>query len=433
MSALICEVRQGSIADELGIKAGDILVRIDGRKVMDILDYQFFSVDEEVEIEIEKPDGQMEIIEIEKDAGESLGLGFDRVIFNRMKKCANQCLFCFVDQLPPGMRRSLYFKDDDYRLSFLYGNFISLTNLSAADRKKIYAMKLSPLYVSVHSMDASIRSEIMGSSKAALIAGEIEKLQEHGISIHAQIVLCPGINDGTSLYNSIEKLAFYYPAVLSIGIVPVGITRCNSRLDRIRPVSRQEAHTLIKRVEVYQKQFRKKLGCGFVYLADEFYIKAGLEFPDAEYYDDFCQLENGIGFCRMLLDDFQAMEGDLPEELPEREIFLTTGISAAGVLKRIASRLNQVKGLHVEVLPVVNHFFGEQITVTGLLTGVDILQALGSGYSGKTVILPEVLLKEGELVFLDGMTVDELARQSGAAIVITDGSAAGLIESALNS
>lgn len=431
MGALISEVREGSIAEELGIQAGDWLVRINQRKVLDILDYQFYSQDDAIEIEIKKLNGDVEIIEIEKDAGEDLGLGFDQVLFNKMKKCANKCEFCFIDQLPPGMRESLYFKDDDYRLSFLYGNFISLTNLTAADREKIYEMRLSPLYVSVHSTDRHIRARIMGSAKAADIIDEIQAFREHGIAMHAQIVLCPGINDGESLYSSVECLAQFYPTVLSVGIVPVGITGYSHCPERIRPVDSQEAEEIIQRVEDLQAGYRKSLGSGFVYLADEFFIKAGQPFPEDDYYDDYCQLENGIGFCRCLLDEFAELADTLPARIAPREVAIITGISSAGVLQTLAQGLENVEGLTVEVIPVVNHFFGEQITVTGLLTGSDIIKSLGQDYHGRIVLVPEVLLKDGTTVFLDDVTVEELAAASGAQIILVDGSASDLIDKAL--
>lgn len=429
MGARISRVEEDSIASLLGIKAGDVLHGINGRPVLDILDYQFYAPDEELEIEIESAGGERQIFEIEKDAGEDLGLTFDRVLFNRMKKCANRCLFCFIDQLPQGLRRSLYIKDDDYRLSFIYGNFISLTNLSTADRARINRLRLSPLFVSVHSMVPEIRAELMGSDQAACIEEEIERLQAAGLQMHAQIVLCPNLNDGESLEYSISRLAAYYPTVLSVGIVPLGLTDYSPHRDRLRPVHADEAAVLARLADSSQERYRQELGCGFVYLGDEFYIKAGLDFPPAAYYDDYCQLENGIGFCRRLLDDFAALEPGLPERVdPGRDYVLLTGVSAAGVLERVAAGFNRVKGLNIEVLPVVNHVFGTLVTVTGLLTGRDILEQMGRDYAGRKVILPSVALKDDAPVFLDDMTVDELARRTGARFIMAEGSAADLID-----
>lgn len=429
LGARIRRVEEDSIASLLGIQPGDVLYRINGRPVLDILDYQFWAPDEELEIEIESASGGRQIFEIEKDAGEDPGLIFDQVLFSPMKKCANRCLFCFIDQLPPGLRHSLYVKDDDYRLSFIYGNFISLTNLGTADWDRIRRLRLSPLYVSVHSMVPEIRAELMGSDRAAGIEEGIQALKAAGVQLHAQIVFCPGLNDGESLEYSLNRLAELYPTVLSAGIVPLGLTNFNPRMDLLRPVRPDEAAALVRLADSFQERFRRELGCGFVYLGDEFYIKAGLDFPPASYYDDYCQLENGIGFCRQLLDEFSALEHELPQRLePEREYIIVTGVSAAGVLGGIAERLNRIEGLNIQVLPVISQLFGPMVTVAGLLVGKDILNRLGREYAGRRILLPEVALKDDSPVFLDDMSLGELEELTGARFILVDGSAGSLIE-----
>jgi putative radical SAM enzyme (TIGR03279 family) len=318
VSAPITGVISGSIAEEMAIEAGDTLLFINSQEIQDIIDYQFYSHDDFIVVEIEKTNGELWSLEIDKDWDEELGLLFDDVIFDKMRVCQNRCLFCFVDQLPPGMRKTLYIKDDDYRYSFLYGNFISLTNLKEKDWRKIINMHLSPLYVSVHCMDPELRVKILGSKRAASIREDLKRLLDAGIEIHTQIVLCPGINDGEILKQSIEELSSYYPTVQSVGIVPVGLTGHRLKLPQLQVVSSEQSRNLIEMVNKYQAEYRKVFRRGFVYLADEFFIKAGVGFPKAEYYDDYCQIENGIGLARIFLDEFRDLEKTLPKRVEKR-------------------------------------------------------------------------------------------------------------------
>lgn len=427
MAAKISEVITDSIADEVGIEVGDKLLSINGQQINDILDYQFYSQDDLIVVEIQKANQEIWSVDIEKDCDENLGLIFAGVVFDKMKVCQNRCLFCFVDQLPRGLRRTLYVRDDDYRYSFLYGNFITLTNLSEADWQKIIAMRLSPLYVSVHCIQAELRATMLKNPAAASIKKDLERLKKAGIEVHTQIVLCPGINDGPILNETITELAALYPSVISVGIVPIGLTNYRSQLPPLDLVSRAEARELIDKVDNWQKEFRHDWGQGFVYLADEFYIKAGQEFPAAVYYDDYCQIENGIGLARSFLDDFTAIEALLPETVEEKNVYLITGMSAQGILEKISARLHKIKGLTVHIIPVKNSFFGENITVTGLLTGRDICTALERNYEGKRVIIPEVVFKQDQEILLDDISLDTIKEKTGADIITVDGTASDLV------
>lgn len=424
----ICRVSADSIGEELGICPGDRLVSINGRLIKDILDYQYLSADDYLELELIKSDGEQWVIEIEKDYSESLGLEFDEVLFDKIRPCINKCIFCFVDQLPEGMRESLYVKDDDYRLSFLFGNFITLTNLSKRDWDKLLEMRLSPLYVSVHSTDPDIREKMLGTPRARNIMDELARLKQNGFEIHTQIVLCPGINDGIHLAETVESLASLWPSVRSVGIVPVGLTGYRAGLASLTPVSEKEAGYLIQTVQGWQDVFRRKIKTGFVYLADEFFIRAGQDVPADEYYDDYPQLENGIGLARSFLEDFEAGLSQLKRPVQTQPtVNLVCGQSAAAVLAIIAERLNR-KGFSVRLVPVTNNYFKGGVTVTGLLTGDDLKKQLAHTYAGQRVLIPGVMLRDGKSVFLDDVSVDELAEATGALLTVIDPTPEALLD-----
>ncbi|MGE5405511.1 MAG: DUF512 domain-containing protein [Candidatus Saccharibacteria bacterium] len=425
--AKVAAVEKGSIAEEIGIESGDRIVSINGTPVLDILDYQFLCSDEEIEINIVKPSGEQWLAEIERDMSESLGIIFDDVVFDRIRPCRNKCLFCFVDQLPRGMRKTLHVKDDDYRLSFLYGNFITLTNLSKQDWAKILGMRLSPIYVSVHSTNPETRSRLLGSKKAGSIMRDLQILKDHEIEVHTQIVLCPGINDGDDLAQTIDELASLWPSVQSVGIVPVGLTGHRDKLADIPPVDIEHAQSITMDGHGWQKRFRNEFGLGFVYLADEFYVKTAQVFPDAGYYDDYPQLENGIGLARLFLDDYYDLEPSFPVWHKEMEpIYTVCGYSAIPVLQEISAGLKN-HGVDLRVIPVKNNCFGTQVTVTGLVTGRDIAETLGSAYKGKPVIVPEIMLKDATDLFLDNVTVNEIAKLSGARLRVVEMGAGALL------
>lgn len=418
---LIEEVLPGSIADEVGIETGDLLLLINGQKPRDLIDYRFICSDDELELEIQKKDGEVWVCEIEKDFDEDLGIRFLEDTFDGIRSCANRCIFCFIDQMPPGMRNSLYVKDDDYRLSFLHGNFVTLTNLTRLDLDRILRMRLSPLYISVHTTNPILREEMLGNRKAGEIYKQLTELAEAGIQMQTQIVLCPGVNDGPELDKTIQDLALLWPSVKSIAIVPVGLTGYRENLKPLRKFTGVEAEGLVNTIHDYQKRFIEKFGSPLVYLADEFYVLAGAEFPDSKYYGDFPQLENGVGLARLFYDSFNREQNELPAKLPtEKNIAIITGISGEAVLNPVVSRLNQIKDLYVELIAVKNTYFGGHVTVTGLLTGKDIIETLKNNKEFDEILLPSVMCKRDEPVFLDGITPKQLELELGTPVRVVD-------------
>ncbi len=428
MSALIVKVEKSSIADDIGLIPGDMLLSIDGNEINDILDYRFWVGSDQLALEIEKADGKIWALEVEKDYDEDLGLEFEDLLFDRLKSCQNRCVFCFIDQLPHHMRKTLYIKDDDYRHSFLFGNFITLSNLKEEDWEKISTMRLSPLYISVHALQPQLRSMLLGNQRAGGIRQDLLRLSQAGIQCHTQIVLCPGLNDGQVLEETIEGLAELYPSVASIGIVPVGLTGHRKRLPELRTLNEAEALALVNLIHSYQNRFRSKLGYGLLYGADEIYLKAGQSLPDLEYYDDFPQVENGIGISRLFLDEFLQLKEKLPSKVAKRELYIVTGQSAVGIWEQILSQLNNIQGLKVHILPVKNEYFGGQVTVTGLLTGRDIIKTLGTDYAGQTILLPEIIFKEGQDILLDDLRWADIQRACGAQLKVIETTASALIE-----
>lgn len=418
---LIEEVLPGSIADEVGIETGDVLLLINGQKPKDLIDYRFICSDDQLEVEIQKKDGEVWVCEIEKDFDEDLGIRFSEDTFDGIRNCANRCIFCFIDQMPPGMRNSLYVKDDDYRLSFLHGNFVTLTNLTRSDLDRILQMRLSPLYISVHTTNPVLREEMLGNRKAGGILKQLTELSEAGIEMHTQIVLCPGVNDGSELDKTIQDLSMLWPSVKSVAIVPVGLTGYREKLRTLRKFTGVEAAKLVDTIHEYQKKFLNEFGTPLVYLADEFYVMAGAEFPDAEYYGDFPQLENGVGLARLFYESFHREELKLPVQLPaEKSVAMVTGVSGETVLTPVVSRLNQIKNLQVELIAVKNTFFGGHVTVTGLLTGRDVIEALNNKEKFDEILLPSVMCKRDEPVFLDGLTPDQLEIELETPVRVVD-------------
>lgn len=405
---VVANVEVGSIADELDIKPKDKILEINGMKVCDIIDLSFALADEYIEILVEKENGDQEILEVEKDYDEELGIEFEEAVFDGIRRCANKCLFCFVDQMPPGMRESLYVKDDDYRLSFLYGNFITLTNLGPKDFQRIYNLHLSPLYISVHATDTKVRKLLVGNKNAGTILKYLKELTEHGIEVHTQIVLCPGLNDGVILEKTLADLYALVPGILSVAVVPVGVTAYRDNLYNLSTFSKQQACNVIEQVKVWQEKARAEFGKTFVYLADEFYIMADYPIPPSEHYDGFPQLENGIGLVRSFLDDWDKCNVEPYRYDKAKHINIISSISSEKVLKPLIDKIN-IPNLHIRLLPVVNHFFGPKITVTGLLTGRDILQTLRKEADPNAeVIIPGITLRKGEGIFLDGLKPSDL-------------------------
>jgi putative radical SAM enzyme (TIGR03279 family) len=407
---LIARVVPDSIAEELKLQAGDTLLQVNGQPVQDIIDLSFALADDTVELLVEKTNGEQEVLEIEKEYDEDLGLEFESAVFDQVRRCANRCIFCFVDQMAPGMRESLYVKDDDYRLSFLYGNFVTLTNLTEQDLDRIRRFHLSPLYVSVHATDGKVREKMLNHRYAGRILEQLHMLMEYGIELHTQVVLCPGINDGKILEKTISDLYALYPQVLSMAIVPVGLSRFRDNCFPLEVFSAEQARQVIAQVVTWQKKCRKETGETFVYLADEFYLSAGEPVPDYELYDQFPQLENGIGMVRSFLHEWEeagAVDGRYSEP---HAIDVVCGLSAHKILQPLLESIS-VPNLSIRVIPVENVFFGPQITVSGLLTGQDVLHTLQQQSGGRSgVIVPGVALRKGENIFLDNKSCDDLEK-----------------------
>jgi len=410
---IISAVADGSIAAELGLNPGDALLAVNGKPVNDIIDLSFALADEYVELLVARQSGEEELFAVEKDYDQDLGLEFASAVFDRVRPCANRCVFCFVDQMPPGMRESLYVKDDDYRLSFLYGNFITLTNLTQRDLARIRRLHLSPLYVSVHATDGDIRASLLGNPRAKDILGRLKDLTADGIELHTQVVLCPGLNDGPVLERTIADLYALAPGVLSLAIVPVGLTRHREKCRPLRGFTPEEAAGVISAVASWQRRCRAETGASFVYLADEFYLACGQPIPAYDHYDDFPQLENGVGIVRSFLAEWDETAVSGQGYSTPHNIDVVCGVSAATVLGPLLSRLS-LPNLTVNLVPVVNAFFGPDVTVTGLLTGADIIAALRAGDRPQGgVVIPGVALRKGENIFLDGLTPEDVSRALG--------------------
>jgi len=401
----IVEVHPNGIAHELGIKSGDFVVKINSETVNDQLDYRFFSAEEYLELLIQRGNEQI-LFEIDKEYQEDIGIELQEM---KMKSCGNNCVFCFVYQNPEGMRKALYFKDEDYRFSFLYGHYVTLTTVNQKELERIVKQQLSPLYISVHSTEEETRKKLLGIKKDDRLLEKIDFLVKGGIELHTQIVLCPGINDGNIFEKTVEDLKQFYPGVKSIAVVPVGLTKHRTNLFDLRLHTTDELLNMIDYTNEYRKKLAKQLGSSFIYLADEFYIKAGKSFPDANYYDDFYQIENGVGEFRDLINNFENIANDLPDAIKESiDISWVTGTLAAESLEKlILSKLYKINNLNINVFPITNKFYGENITVSGLLTGQDIFEQLKNKKLGDFVFLPpKVLNAEG--LFLDNWNVSML-------------------------
>ncbi|MBR1579161.1 MAG: DUF512 domain-containing protein [Selenomonadaceae bacterium] len=411
----IIRVHPNSLADELELKAGDAILAVNDHNPVDIIDLSFALADEEIELLIEHADGRQELIAFDKDVDEELGVEFESACFDGIRQCKNHCVFCFVDMIAPDMRRTLSIKDDDYRLSFLYGNFITLTNLTDADIDRIARLHLSPLFVSVHAIDPIVRTKMLRTKLAASIRQKLDRLEEAGIEYHTQIVLCRGLNDGEVLEQTIDELNRRRPHCLSLAIVPVGVTKHRRDPFAIHQFDRDSARSVIEQVERWQKKIRRRSRQTFVYLGDEFYLMAGLDVPPEKFYDGFPQLDNGIGLTRSFISDWQSIKPPVDDQ--PISLAVVSGTAFAPVLRSLVEEESrQRKNLSVKVIPVVNDFFGETVNVSGLLVGQDIRKAIRSIGKVDGILIPESALRSGEDIFLDDITLDELRREHDARI-----------------
>jgi len=446
--ALITAVLPGSIAAELGFEPGDRLVSINGQLPRDLIDYQFLCADEVLELEVLDQAGDTHQVEIEKDYDADLGLEFETALFDDLIQCNNRCPFCFIDQQPPGRRQSLYLKDDDYRLSFLYGSYLTLTNLPPAEWKRIEQMRLSPLYVSVHATEPEVRVRLLQNARAGKILEQLQWFQVRRLQIHAQVVLCPGINDAEHLERTLLDLAQFYtgevPTVASVAVVPVGLTRFRPLEDELVPVTRAKAQEVITQVQALQVKFSQTLGTTFAWLADEWFLLAEQVLPPEAYYEDYPQIGNGVGSIRQFLKQFQAAAQNLPQQIsPPRKLIWVVGNAVEQAFQPILRQLNKVEGLEVEMVALCSDYWGQTLTVTGLLTGQDILQALQGRNLGDGILLPSLMLRQGDrvtqdplgeesLCFLDDMSVMQLTQHLKVPVYQIAGGAENLVEACLH-
>jgi putative radical SAM enzyme (TIGR03279 family) len=399
----IVHILPDGAAEGLGLKAGDVLDSVNGKEVHDVIDYRFLVADERVILAFHTKEGEARKLIIEKDPDDNLGLVFPPF---RITRCRNRCIFCFVDQMPPDTRKSLHIKDDDFRASFLHGNYITLGALSENDWDRIFQERLSPLYISVHTTDHSLRTFMLGNKKAPDILASMKRLAAGGILMHTQIVLCPGINDGDHLQKTLDDLSGLFPAVASIAVVPVGLTSFRTTLFSLRSFTRSESRAVIELAARLGSRFKRRLGTRLVFPSDEFYIKAREPFPPLSFYEDLPQIENGVGMVSEFLRDVSRTR--IPKKAAPIQVTLVTGVSFGRILGRALERLKTIDGPRIRLVIAQNHFFGSSVTVAGLLTGQDILRALKGRRLGHLVVIPSGALKEDEDLFLDNMRLGQL-------------------------
>ncbi len=418
-SIVISGVLPESPAWKAGLRPGDHLRSINRHRVRDSIDLLFYSDEPTLNLSIIRDNKPLQV-ELIRDEGEPLGIEIEPF---RVKRCRNRCIFCFVNQLPKGLRKTLYIKDEDYRLSFLYGNYITLSNITEADRRRIVTQRLSPLYISVHTTNSELRQRMLRARKPVDIMKELTWLTQNRIRFHAQIVLCPGYNDGDELRNTLNDLQRFYPYIMSIAVVPVGLTKYHS--EEITPVGKEDARDALQIIQEFEKKFRKKYGDPLVYAADELYIKAERRFPPLRHYGDLHQIENGVGMVPLFLEEIKGVH---PPERPANKRFITvTGESFYPFLKKALKPY--IERLNLLVVPVKNRFFGESVTVTGLLTGRDIIYAVSEvRQDGDILLLPDVMLREYDEIFLDDVRVKEVSEILGIDVDVIESSPAGLME-----
>ena len=434
---LVQGVQEGSIAWELSIEPGDRILAIDGQEIEDIFDYQYYTENEYLEILLEKPDKEQWLLEVEKQEDEDLGIVFENGLMDEYRSCRNKCIFCFIDQMPKGMRDTLYFKDDDSRLSFLQGNYVTLTNMSDHDVERIIKYRLSPINISFQTMNPTLRCQMLNNRFAGEALKKAERLYEAGIAMNGQIVLCKGVNDGRELSFSIRKLMEYIPVLESVSVVPVGLSRYREGLYPLEAFTAEEARQVLTLIHGFQKESFEKHGIHFVHASDEWYLMAGWDFPPQETYDGYLQLENGVGMMRLFLNEFEDAIKKLSENAPalpesREEISIATGRLAYPYILEMAERLMALKtGINIHVYEIVNRFFGEKITVAGLLTGGDIIEQLKDRPLGERLLLSQNMLRAGEEVFLDDVTVPEMEKALQVKIDIVKSSGYDLAEAVL--
>ncbi len=414
MGALVAEVVKDSIAEELEIAAGDELLSIDGVKPRDLIDYRYMMYAEEMIVEIKKKNGEIEEIELEKDFDEDLGLIFESAVFDKIRLCANNCIFCFVNQQPKGMRETLYVKDDDFRLSYLQGTYVTLTNLTNPDKERISQYKLGPLYVSVHTTNPELREKMLNNKQAGKILEHLRWLKENDIPIHAQIVLCPTYNDGEELERTLDDLKEFKEILFSIAVVPVGVTQY--RDTELVRVDKKVAIETIDLIGKFNKDMKKQIACA----SDEFFLMAERQVPPRKYYNQFAQLEDGVGALRLVLDDFEKRRKKLPASIESlKKLHLVTSEAAGTIFKDIIAEMNKIENLDFRLEIIKSHFWGKDVNVTGLVIGKDILEQLNPKKDEiDTIIVPSIMLKPMSESFLDDITISDIKTTLGCEVLI---------------
>lgn len=412
-------VEPRSPAHRAGIRVGETLTHINGHQILDVLDYKFYSYDPRLEVVLRESDGSERTLRIRKDEGEDLGLEFETYLMDRARSCANNCIFCFVDQMPPGMRPSLYFKDDDARLSFLMGNYLTLTNLSQREIQRICDLRISPINISVHTTDPQLREMMLKHRRAGEVLELMGRFARSNITMNCQIVSCPGINDGPALEKTLRDLSGLYPAVNSVSVVPVGVTKYREGLYPLETYNKDTAAALIDQVEAFAAAHLEKAGTRLVWCSDEFYLLAGRELPGEDYFEEFTQLDNGVGMLTLLTREFcRGLELMEPEEMEGATPFaIATGVSAAPFLEKLVEKAREkCPAIRGTVYPIRNFFFGETITVAGLVTGGDLISQLKGKDLGQRLLIPAHMLRAGERVFLDDVSLDDVERELGVPV-----------------
>lgn len=416
---IITKVEEGSIAMEVGLTEGDVLVSINGREVNDIFDYRYLIRDENLEIVINKLGGEEWTIEIQKDEDEDLGLEYEYPLMSHEKSCKNKCIFCFIDQNPKGMRDTIYFKDDDSRLSFLEGNFVTLTNMKDSELDRVIFYRLSPINISVHTTDSDLRVYMLKNPRASLIMQQIQKITSAGIITNFQIVLCKGINDGKHLDKTIQDLSTFLPFGQHLSIVPLGMSAHRQSLPKLTAWDKNGANEVILQVEAWQKKFKKSHGTNFVFLADEFYILAGKRVPENNEYEEYNQISNGIGMVRNFIEEFKEEQKEMKFKGDIKklgEVSVATGVIAYSYIKEITTEIEEDFGIKIHTYPITNDFYGGGVTVAGLLTGGDIIGQLKNKRLGNKLLLPKSLLKNNEELLLDNVTINDIQKALGVSV-----------------
>ncbi len=421
---VIKSIEPGSIAEELELAPGDVLVAVNGQSVGDVFDYHYLINEEYLEILVRKPDGEEWELEIEKEYEDDLGIEFENGMMDDYHSCSNKCIFCFIDQLPRGMRDTLYFKDDDSRLSFLQGNYVTLTNMSEEDVERIITYRMEPINISFHTMHPELRCQMLHNRFAGDALKKVDRFYEAGIIMNGQIVLCKGVNDGKELEYSIEQLVKYLPYLQSVSVVPVGLTRYRDGLYPLTPFTKEDAKEVLALIHSWQERLYQEYGNHFIHAGDEWYLLAEEELPAEETYDGYQQLENGVGMITLLRDEVKEELSKLSGNLKERRVTIATGELAAPILKELGEKIQEkYPKLDLQIRAVKNEFFGGKITVAGLLTGQDLKKQLAGYNLGEELLLTEHMMKSGETVFLDDVSVEDLSGtlQVPVTIVKSDG------------